>query len=79
MISACVLIRAEHGKWEEVVGKIRQLKEAKKIFPVMGRYDVVVDLEAASLARLGEVVLKIGNLGGVVFTESLVELESKEG
>jgi len=78
MISACILIRTEHGKWGEVVEKIKQLKEAKKIFPVMGRYDVVVDLEAANLAGLGAVVLKIGNLGGVVFTESLVELESKE-
>jgi uncharacterized protein with GYD domain len=79
MISACVLIRTEHGKWGEVVEKIKQFREAKKIFTVMGRYDVVVDLEAASFARLGKVVLKLGNLGGVVFTESLVELVSGEG
>jgi len=75
MVSACVLMRTEHGKFEEVVKVIRQIKGIQKIFPVLGRYDVVVDLESADMSDLGATVLRIGRIAGVVFTETLVEIQ----
>ena len=75
MLSACVLIRTMHGKFDEVATSIRQLKGVKRIFPVLGRFDVVVDLEAADLAELNTTVLRLGSFVGVVFTETLVEIE----
>ncbi|MEM2896446.1 MAG: hypothetical protein QXG01_02545 [Candidatus Bathyarchaeia archaeon] len=70
MISACVLIRSERGKFEEVV-------KGEKVFAVLGRFDAVVDLEAPDFQTLGSIVVKMGKMSGVVFTETLVELQRK--
>lgn len=79
MVSACVLVRAERGKFESVTELIKQFKEVKRAFPVLGRYDVVVDLEVEDFETLGNVVLRIGKLSGAVFTETLIEILTKEG
>ncbi|MBN1244427.1 Lrp/AsnC ligand binding domain-containing protein [Candidatus Bathyarchaeota archaeon] len=75
MLSACVLIRTTHGRFEDVVEFLGQLKGVKRIFPTLGRYDVVVDLEAFDLNTLDETVLRMGKFAGVVFTETLVEIK----
>ena len=75
LLSACVLIRTQHGKFEDVVKLIHQLKGVKRVFPVLGRYDVVVDLEVSSLEELGSIVLRMGKISGVVFTETLMEIK----
>lgn len=78
LLSACVLIRTVHGKFEDVVKSVSQLKAVKQVFPTLGRYDVVVDLETADLKELNTTVLKIGCIAGVVFTETLVEIQKQE-
>lgn len=75
LLSACVLIRTSHGRWEDVVKFIRQFKEARRIFSILGRYDVVVDLEASDFKELSSIVLRMGMFAGVVFTETLVEIQ----
>ena len=75
LVSACVLIRTSHGKFEEVVKMLRQIKGVQRVFPVLGRYDVVTDVEVSDISELGSKVLRIGRLTGVVFTETLVEIE----
>ncbi len=77
MLSACVLIRTTHGRFEDVVKFLRQLEGVKRIFPTLGRYDVVVDLEAPDLQALDAAVLRMGKFAGVVFTETLVEIKSR--
>jgi len=78
LLSACILIRSSHGKYEEVVERIRRFNGVQKIFPVIGRYDVVVDLETETLENIGNTVLKMGRIAGVVFTETLIEIQHKE-
>jgi len=75
LLSACVLIRTERGRFEEVVQSIGQLKGVKRVFPVLGRYDVVADIEASDLKQLGSTVLRTGKMSGVVFTETLIEIQ----
>ena len=75
MVSACVLIRTERGRFEGVVTTLQQLKGVKRVFSTLGRYDVVVDLEASDLKELGFTVLRMGKISGVVFTETLVEIQ----
>jgi len=75
LVSACILIRTEHGRFEDVVKSVSQVKGVKRVFPVLGRYDVVVDVEAANMKELSSTVLRISRLSGVVFTETLVEVE----
>ena len=75
MISACVLFRTESGRFDEVVDRMKQFNEVKKIFAVLGRYDVVADLEAENYEGLGEAIIRMGKIGGVVFTETLAEVK----
>ncbi len=75
MISACVLIRSKRGEFDEVVKRIKQFNVVKRIFPVLGRFDVVVDVEAPDQISLGNAILRMGKIAGVVFTETLVEVQ----
>ena len=77
MVAACVLIRSERGRFDEVTNRIKQISDVKRAFPVFGRYDVVAELEAKDHSRLDEVVMRLSRIGGVIFTETLVELEVK--
>jgi len=77
VLSACVLIRTTHGRFEDVVEFLSRLEGVKRIFPTLGRYDVVVDLEAPDLQALDATVLKMGKFAGVVFTETLVEIKDR--
>ena len=77
MLSACILIRTSHGRFEDVVEFLGQLKGVKRIFPVLGRYDVVVDLEASDLKDLDIAVLRMNKFAGLVFTETLVEVNER--
>ncbi len=73
MISACVLIRTEIGKFDEVVNEMKQFKGVKDAFAVLGRYDVAVDLEGETFEEISEAALRMGRMAGVVFTETLIE------
>src|SRR6267378_4040426 len=75
LISACILIRTERGRMEELAKKLRQIPQIKRAFPVLGRYDIVADVEAANGKQLARAVTKTMRLGGVVFTETLPEVE----
>jgi uncharacterized protein with GYD domain len=77
LLSACVLIRTTHGRFEDVVEFLGQLEGVKRIFPTLGRYDVVVDVEASDLKALDAAVLRMGRFAGVVFTETLVEIKDR--
>ena len=75
LILACVLIRTERGRFDEVVDRIRQFDEVEKTFTVLGRYDVVADLKADNYESLSKTILRIGKIAGIVFTETLVEVK----
>jgi uncharacterized protein with GYD domain len=77
LISACVLIRTEHGKFQEVTDRLKQLKEIKDVFAVHGRFDVVADVEAPDFESLGSAVLRLNRMAGVVFSETAVEVKSR--
>jgi DNA-binding Lrp family transcriptional regulator len=75
LLSACVLIRSERGKFETVTERLMQLPQVKKAFAVLGRFDIVADVEARDSPELGRTILKINRLAGVVFTETLPQVE----
>lgn len=75
MMNACMLVRAERGRFEQVAKNLKQIPEVKRVFPVLGRFDVVVDMEAANGRQLARAVMKANRLVGVVYTETLPEVE----
>lgn len=76
MISACMLIRTEKGKYQEVVERLKQISSVKTAFPVLGRYDIVAEIEAENGRELGRAILKANRLAGIVFTETMPEVET---
>jgi uncharacterized protein with GYD domain len=78
LVSACVLIRTRRGEFDEVVKRIIQLPGVNRVFPVLGRYDVVADLEAPDFISLGKTVLRMSMMAGVVFTETMLEILQEE-
>ncbi len=76
MTSACMLIRTERGKFDEVSKRLKQIPGVMRAFPVLGRYDIVVDVEAADNRQVGRALIKVNRLAGVVFTETLPEVET---
>ena len=77
LVSACVLVRSQRGTYDEVVDRIKQLKGVNRVFPVLGRFDVVADVEAPNVSVLGDTIIRMGRLAGVIFTETLVEIQYK--
>ena len=76
MTNACMLVRTEKGKFDQVAKNLRQIPEVKRVFAVLGRYDVVVEVEAASVRQIAKAVMKANRQVGVVYTETLPEVEA---
>jgi DNA-binding Lrp family transcriptional regulator len=76
MADACILIRTEKGKFIDVIERIKSIENVVDAYPILGRYDVVVHLSAPNGKELGKNVIKISSMSGVVFTETLVEIEN---
>jgi len=77
MVFACILVSCEAGRYKEVAGKLKKTKGMKKSFGVNGRWDVVAEIEAPDLKKLGEIVLNINGTAGVKATETLVSLQEE--
>ena len=77
MLSACILIRTSHGRFEDVVEFLGKIDGVKRIFTTLGRYDAVIDLEAQDLNAIDAAVMRMGKFAGVVFTETLVEIKTR--
>jgi len=73
MVSACILICCEPGKYSDVAKKIRGLKGVVRAFSTSGRWDVVAEIKATDMKALTDVALKINGLTGIRATETLVE------
>ena len=78
MVSACILIRTRHGEFSAVVDRIKNVEGVVRVFPVLGRFDVVADLQSPDIISLGKSALKINRMAGVVFTETLIEVQKEE-
>jgi len=73
---ACILIKAQAGKFRSVLGEISKMAGVKTAFPTMGRTDVIAIVDIADLKALSTLALKIGEIDGVAASETLVGLEA---
>jgi len=73
---AFVLINAEIGSEDEVVGELRKIANVKESYVVYGVYDIVAKVEAESMDKLKEVVTwKIRRLDKVRSTLTMIVVE----
>lgn len=73
---AFVLINAEIGSEDEVVGELRKIEHVKESYVVYGVYDIVAKVEADSMDKLKEIVTwKIRRLDKVRSTLTMIVVE----
>ena len=72
MVLVYMLINAKHGKNMIVAGALEKLDKVVEVHEVYGRYDIVVKLEADSLAKMRKFIQnKIMIIEGIVRCETL--------
>lgn len=74
-MKACLLIRTEPGKHNEVAEAVAGMEGVKLAFPVLGRTDVVANVDVADLKALTEFMLKLREIDDIAASETLVGLE----
>jgi len=73
MVSACVLVCCEPGRYPEVAEEVKGVKGVVRSFSACGRWDVIAEVEATDMKALTRCALRINGLAGVRATETLVE------
>ena len=73
MIKAYVLVVTDPGETKNVVAAVSQVQGVKELHEVMGPYDIVIELEVASLSDVPPILSdKIRSVPGIESTTSLV-------
>ena len=75
-MKACLLVKTQPAKYDQVKKKVSEMKGIKVAFTVLGRTDVVANADVANLKELSALALKIGGIDGVFATETLIGLEA---
>jgi DNA-binding Lrp family transcriptional regulator len=68
-----VLIKAASNYEHKVYNKITELPEIKKIHPVSGEYDLIVQLDSDDFEKTKIIAEKIGSIEGVLRTKIVTE------
>ena len=73
MHSAFILMNAELGKENQIVGEIKKIPNVKEVYPVYGVYDVLMVLESDSMDLLRETITsKIRKIDGIKSTLTMI-------
>jgi DNA-binding Lrp family transcriptional regulator len=72
-MQACVLVRAMPGMVAKVLKSVRDVKGVVRAFPVYGRYDIVVFVEAPDYNSVSRISGEINAIKGVKSTETAIE------
>ena len=73
---AFVLINAEIGAEEDVLGQLKKVEGVQEAYTVYGVYDIIAKIEAATMDKLKEIVtLNIRRLNKVRSTLTMIVIE----
>ncbi|MCP8323966.1 MAG: Lrp/AsnC ligand binding domain-containing protein [Candidatus Methylarchaceae archaeon HK02M2] len=73
---AFVLINADLGAEEELVGELKKITNVKEVYVVYGVYDIIAKIEADSMEKVKETVTwKIRRLDKVRSTLTMIVVE----
>jgi len=73
LIRGLILARATVRAAAAVPEEARKIKGVTDAYPVFGRFDLVVFLEAKDFEELKSAALKVNAMAGIKSTETLVE------
>jgi DNA-binding Lrp family transcriptional regulator len=76
MPKAFVLMNAELGSEDSIVGELRRLEGVKEVYQVYGVYDIVAQVESDTMEKVKEIITwKIRKLNGVKSTLTMIVME----
>lgn len=76
-IRATVLLTVEPRAQAAILPRLKAVPEVERIHTTSGRVDLLLQLSAGSTAQLDAVLDQIGDLTGVLSSESLIHLSTK--
>jgi DNA-binding Lrp family transcriptional regulator len=76
MPKAFVLMNAELGSEDAIVGELKRLDGVKEVYQVYGVYDIVAQVESDTMERVKETITwKLRKLNGVKSTLTMIVME----
>jgi DNA-binding Lrp family transcriptional regulator len=75
MVKGLILIKAGIGAMPKIVSACKKIDGVIDVYPVFGRFDVVIFIEGKTYDELKEITDKINSLPGIKSTETLPEAE----
>ena len=76
MPKAFVLMNAELGSEDSIVGELRRLEGVKEVFQVYGVYDIVAQVESDTMEKVKETITwKLRKLNGFKSTLTMIVME----
>ena len=72
MVKAIVLVKSPK---KFIAARLKQVNLVYESFPVSGQFDAVAVIQVESLAQIKDITTKIQKIGGVVRTETMVEVQ----
>jgi DNA-binding Lrp family transcriptional regulator len=76
-IRATALIHIEPRSAPAVLQRLKAVPEVAKVATTSGRFDMIVEIAAPDTRRLDDILDLIGEVKGVISSESLIELSVK--
>jgi len=76
-LAATALLQVEPRAASAVLQRLRTLPQVERVRSCSGRFDLIVELAAATPAELDGALDQIGDVAGVRSSESLIHLASK--
>jgi len=74
-VKAYMLLETEVGMADEVVEEVRRVDGVKSADPVTGPYDVVANVEVATIDDIATVIKNIHSAAGITKTTTLIKLK----
>ena len=76
MPKAFVLMNAELGSEDSIVGDLRRLEGVKEVYQVYGVYDIVAQVESDTMEKVKETITwKLRKLNGVKSTLTMIVMD----
>ena len=76
-LRASVLLTIEPRGQAAILSRLKAIAEVERVFTTSGRFDLLLQLSAASTAALDDVLDQIGAMAGVKSSESLIHLSTR--
>lgn len=76
-LRASVLLTIEPRGQAAILSRLKAIAEVERVFTTSGRFDLLLQLSAASTAALDDVLDQIGAMTGVKSSESLIHLSTR--